>query len=534
MYLSARAVQIVLATLLGAVLVGGFGISADGAVIVTIAPRPQDPTTVPGYDQDPLSLLGPSRVDAVHLAGFVQRHSPRTTVPIEALAQIYLEEGAAYGVRADLAWAQSIIETGFFHFPDRGMVRPADNNFAGIGACDSCHTGNGYPDARTGVRAQMQLLRGYGDPNTLANAMIHPPQSYRGSAPTWWQMGNGHWATSPVYAHSVITMYASLLKFSGIDLAYVPPAPLIGAGMTDGSVAGSDALAPPEPPVRVGDGLYLVDPNGQVYDIGDTRFWGSPYVESPDSTATLSTSPPVNTIAMTPHANGYWLFSASGTVLRYGDAPALGRAPRNVVAVAAQPHGYGYWTVDRNGSVESFGDAPQLVAPTGLTPGARVVAIAPTRTGQGYWLIDSIGRVVAAGDATSFGNATHITTADPIVGIAPTPWDDGYWTTTSAGSVLAFGKATDHGGLASEFSDDADRAKYPSRQQRDYFGLIEADKHLVTAVRPSPSGDGYWLITADGLVVGRGDAPDFAQTDTQGSPIMSAASRLDVAPPLRP
>ena len=44
--------------------------------------------------------------------------------------------GEALGVRGDVAWAQSILETGFFVYPGRGKVQPLDDNWAGIGACE--------------------------------------------------------------------------------------------------------------------------------------------------------------------------------------------------------------------------------------------------------------------------------------------------------------------------------------------------------------------------------------------------------------
>ena len=46
------------------------------------------------------------------------------------------------------------------------MVRPYNNNFAGIGACDSCGNGFQFSSALNGVRAQIQLLRNYADINS--------------------------------------------------------------------------------------------------------------------------------------------------------------------------------------------------------------------------------------------------------------------------------------------------------------------------------------------------------------------------------
>src|SRR5262249_6622082 len=160
-------------------------------------------------------------------------------------------------------------ETGDFYFPGRGQDHPNQNNFAGIGACDSCHTGHTYPSARIGVRAQMQPLRGYAGPPKLADAMDHPPRAYMGNAPHRRAMGHGRWAMSPIYAAWVLRVSASMLRFSHVEITFVPP-PLTGA-----SIARLGApSAPYSPPVREGDGLFLASPNGQVFDVGDARFWG--------------------------------------------------------------------------------------------------------------------------------------------------------------------------------------------------------------------------------------------------------------------
>ena len=83
------------------------------------------------------------------------RHAavPRRPVRrLQQLAQMYVTEGNRYNVRGDIAFAQSIVETAWFYYPDYGQVRPTDNNFAGIGACDSCGTGFGFASALNGVR----------------------------------------------------------------------------------------------------------------------------------------------------------------------------------------------------------------------------------------------------------------------------------------------------------------------------------------------------------------------------------------------
>ena len=129
-------------------------------------------------------IMGPIRLTAQHLADFIRRngYEPHITVTIDELAQYYIEEGEKLGIRGDVAFAQSILETGGFNFAG-SMVEVEDNNYAGIGACDSCHRGFMFPDARTGVRAQLQLLRVYVDPTVTEGLAARSVAAPRHVAP---------------------------------------------------------------------------------------------------------------------------------------------------------------------------------------------------------------------------------------------------------------------------------------------------------------------------------------------------------------
>lgn len=147
------------------------------------------------------------------------RRRARLTVSISELARYYVEEGSAVGVRGDIAFAQSILETGSLWFPDGGQVLPTDNNFAGMGACDSCASGDDFPDARTGVRAQVQQLRVYADPS-LTNAMLNPPavnprldaHFLKGRVPTWGGLTHT-WATASTYGDRILAIYGEILAW---------------------------------------------------------------------------------------------------------------------------------------------------------------------------------------------------------------------------------------------------------------------------------------------------------------------------------
>jgi hypothetical protein len=172
-------------------------------------------------------ILGPSRLTAKQMADYVvaQHYTPRITVPIETLAQIYLDEGVRTGVRGDVAFAQSILETGGFANPGSAAT---DNNFAGIGWCDSCPHGFDFPDAQTGVRAQLQLLRIYVDPKFPTSAykdkILLPGTltlGFRGRVQTWWDLW-GTWATGALYGQRVYDIYERMVAFAQLDPTPVP------------------------------------------------------------------------------------------------------------------------------------------------------------------------------------------------------------------------------------------------------------------------------------------------------------------------
>jgi hypothetical protein len=161
------------------------------------------------------SVLGPSVLSADELVGWYRStgHQPRLTVPLEDLAAAYLAGGANDGVRADVAFAQSMVETGYFNFPAYGQVAVADNNFAGIGACDSCPTGLHFPNAITGVNAQMQLLHAYATTVQPVAGPLPGPFSVTGCCPTWMQLA-GVWATALDYGVKILTVYRSMVVWA--------------------------------------------------------------------------------------------------------------------------------------------------------------------------------------------------------------------------------------------------------------------------------------------------------------------------------
>ena len=110
------------------------------------------------------AIMGKAQATASQMAAFCLSKNASPQLPsctVEELARMFIEEGEAEGVRGDVAFAQSLHETGYFKFG--GIVLPSQNNYAGIGALNGNATGQAasFPDPRTGVRAQIQHLKAY-------------------------------------------------------------------------------------------------------------------------------------------------------------------------------------------------------------------------------------------------------------------------------------------------------------------------------------------------------------------------------------
>lgn len=175
-----------------------------------------------------LPIQGASQATAQQLVDWFlarTRLTYRATVPVAQLAAYFIAEGRDQGIRGDVAFCQSVLETGWFSFPDGGQVRPGDNNFAGIGATDGSggSTVAKFPTAQIGVRAQMQHLYAYASPTASVAGLAHPLVDPRfslvqppGKASTWNQLGNGNWATDPNYGTKILALYADLLEFTHV------------------------------------------------------------------------------------------------------------------------------------------------------------------------------------------------------------------------------------------------------------------------------------------------------------------------------
>lgn len=182
------------------------------------------------------AIMGSSSLTAQQMAAYAlsRNASPKIPIPMADLARIYLEEGAAEGVRGDVAFAQSLYETAYFAFGGRAL--PQWNNYCGLGvtgvaydpatATETVFTtgvtvirsasgesvGVKFSEPRLGVRAQIQHLKAYASTLPLTQGLVDPRFQYvtRGVAPTWEDL-NGRWAVpGTTYGQQILSIYAAM------------------------------------------------------------------------------------------------------------------------------------------------------------------------------------------------------------------------------------------------------------------------------------------------------------------------------------
>lgn len=168
-------------------------------------------------------IMGTAAATAAQMALYCRSKNPAPQLmscTLEELAQTFLDEGRAEGVRGDVAFAQSLKETGFFKYG--GIVLPGQNNYAGIGALNGNAQGNAatFPTPRIGVRAQIQHLKAYASTAPLVNECVDPRFQLvtRGSAPYVEWLGAGDnpqgkgWAfPGKGYGAGIVTLLNAIL-----------------------------------------------------------------------------------------------------------------------------------------------------------------------------------------------------------------------------------------------------------------------------------------------------------------------------------
>lgn len=102
---------------------------------------------------------------------------------LEKFVEIYMEEASAEGIKAEVAFAQAMLETNYLQF--NGDVSIEQFNFAGLGVVGNGNKGESFADVREGIRAHIQHLKAYANTEPLVQSCVDNRFEYvrRGSAP---------------------------------------------------------------------------------------------------------------------------------------------------------------------------------------------------------------------------------------------------------------------------------------------------------------------------------------------------------------
>jgi beta-lactamase superfamily II metal-dependent hydrolase len=208
----------------------------------TPAPTPKPtpvptPTPTPTPIPDNSLIMGKSTATPEQLARYLLSKNPSPKINCSAyeLASYFISEGAAEGVRGDIAFAQACKETGFFKYG--GIALPEWNNYCGLGVTGAAYdpgtavetqyipgvivirtpfsasVGIKFAAPQLGVRAQIQHLKGYATTARLNNTRVDPRYVARGNAPRWIDL-NGRWAVpGTTYGQDILGIFNRIMGY---------------------------------------------------------------------------------------------------------------------------------------------------------------------------------------------------------------------------------------------------------------------------------------------------------------------------------
>lgn len=197
----------------------GMGYTMDGfrkAVRAAMDGAPSGGTN--GYTK----IIGEAIATAEQMKTYIKGKNPNVAESVIDMISLYLSEGKAEGVRGDIAFAQSCLETGNFGFSG-SAVTLEQNNFCGMGVTSNGLKGNSFDTPQLGIRAQIQHLKAYASTEALKNECIDPRFKYvtRGSAEYVEWLGQKEnpqglgWAAGAGYGEKILTILRGILGTAG-------------------------------------------------------------------------------------------------------------------------------------------------------------------------------------------------------------------------------------------------------------------------------------------------------------------------------
>lgn len=168
-----------------------------------------------------LKIMGQAAATVQQMQAYIKKVNPKVPDSVAKMIPLYISEGAIEGVRGDIAFAQSCLETGNFTFSGSAVTLD-QNNFCGLGVTKNGMKGNSFKNPAEGIRAQIQHLQAYASTGRLKQKVVDPRYTYvkRASAEYVEHLGirenpkHCGWATGKNYGQKIINILNSILTIS--------------------------------------------------------------------------------------------------------------------------------------------------------------------------------------------------------------------------------------------------------------------------------------------------------------------------------
>ena len=165
------------------------------------------------------AIMGKAVATAEQMKAYLKKKNPSVPQSVLDMVPLYLSEGEAEGVRGDIAFAQSCLETGNFTFSGSAVTLP-QNNFCGLGVTQRGRVGLSFDTPQLGIRAQIQHLKAYASTDKLRNERIDPRFRYvtRGCAPYAEWLGQKEnpqgksWAAGEKYGEKILSILKAIVS----------------------------------------------------------------------------------------------------------------------------------------------------------------------------------------------------------------------------------------------------------------------------------------------------------------------------------
>ena len=113
-----------------------------------------------------LKIMGKAQASVTQMQAYIKRANPKVSDSVIKMIPLYITEGTQEGVRGDIAFAQSCLETGNFTFSGTAVTLSL-NNFCGLGVTKTGMKGSSFKTPAEGIRAQIQHLQAYASTGRL-------------------------------------------------------------------------------------------------------------------------------------------------------------------------------------------------------------------------------------------------------------------------------------------------------------------------------------------------------------------------------